>query len=325
MGNSKNKIKATRRKKLARKKKNKTKRNLEKMNCNPVVEKTKLQNSCYTPEALEHVKHAYNSSHEDKVLAIETEEVWEELRDKITECPREDCWLDQIKDPDTRVQLDNVLFAPDRPQEWDKDPVSWLSNYDIEAVLKQYERSHPEFKLLGPSAIDYDTKLGDRCVWDDLCRLSLSNLIRRNKRKLGIVFNLDKHDGPGTHWVAMFVDLDDSKIVYFDSALNSVPHEVSRLKREIIKQGRQLDDPIHFEYIQNKVSHQNTNTECGVFCLYFIITMLTRKLDPDMNRQLCGNSSRKKKDFNEVLKIFMNKGLTDDMMVRYREKYFNKK
>ena len=53
--------------------------------------------------------------------------------------------------------------------------------------------------------------------------------------------------------------------------------------------------------------------------------MLTRKLDPDMNRQLCGNSSRKKKDINEVLKIFMNKGLTDDMMVRYREKYFNKK
>jgi hypothetical protein len=325
MGKSKNKINATRRKKIAKKKRNKTKRNLEKMNCNPVVEKTKIQNSCYTPDALEHVKSAYNSSHEDKVLSTETEEVWKELRDKITECPREDCWLDQIKDPDTRVQLDNVLFAPDRPKEWDKDPVSWLSNYDIEAVLKQYERSHPEFKLLGPSAIDYDTKVGDRCVWDELCRLSLANLIRRNKRKLGIVFNLDKHDGPGTHWVAMFVDLDDSKIVYFDSALNSVPHEVSRLKREIIKQGQQLDDPIRFEYIQNKISHQNTNTECGVFCLYFLITMLTRKLDPDMNRELYGNSSRKKKDISEVLKIFMNKGLTDDMMIRYREKYFNKK
>jgi hypothetical protein len=325
MSKTKNKIKSIKQRKIARKKKNKTKRKLEKMNCNPVVDKTKIQSSCYTPDALEHVKIAYNSSHEDEILSDEPEVIWEELREKITECPREDCWLDQIKDPDTRVQLDNVLFAPDRPKEWDNDPVSWLSNYDIEAVLKQYERSHPEFKLLGPSAIDYDTKLGDSCVWDDLCRLSLSNLIRRKKRKLGIVFNLDKHDGPGTHWVAMFVDLDDSKIIYYDSALNNVPHEVSRLKREIIKQGKQLEEPIHFEYIQNKVSHQNTNTECGVFCLYFLITMLTRKLDPDMNRKLCGNSSRQKKDINDVLKIFMNKGLNDDMMIQYREKFFNKK
>ena len=49
-------------------------------------------------------------------------------------------------------------------------------------------RAYPDFKLLGPSAIDYDSKpYGEngKCVWNDLCRLSLQNLIYRNKRKLG--------------------------------------------------------------------------------------------------------------------------------------------
>lgn len=306
------------------KNKRKTRRKINKMNCNPSA-KSSVKGSCYTSDALNHIKDEYNKSHQDKIQSNDPKDIWIDLRNKLTECPREDCWLKQIKDSETRRQLDDVLFAPDRPNEWDKDPVAWLSNYDIAAVLRQYEKSHPEFKLLGPSAIDYDTIVEDgKCVWNDLCRLSLQNLIYRNKRKLGIVFNLDEHDGPGTHWVSMFVDLDNKVIFYYDSALNAVPHEVSKLKREIMKQGKQLEKPIKFDYMQNGVTHQSTNTECGMYCLFFLITLLTQRLDNQINRELYGGG-RKKKDFFELLQVFNEPGLNDEMMIRFRKKYFNKK
>jgi hypothetical protein len=307
-----------------KRKKSKSRRKTKKMNCNP-GSKSAIKGSCYTEDALNHIKSAYNKRHEEKITSTTPKEIWNDLRNVLTECPREDCWLQQIKDDETRRQLDEIIFAPDRPNEWDKNPVAWLSNYDIGAVLRQYEKSHPKFKLLGPSAIDYDTIIDDgKCVWNDLCRLSLQNLINRNKRKLGVVFNLDTHDGPGTHWVSMFIDLDKKVIYYYDSALNAVPQQVSKLKRELIKQGKELDEPIHFDYMQNSVSHQSTNTECGMFCLFFIITLLTERLDTSVNRELYG-SGRKKKDFFELLDVFNKKGLTDDMMIDFREKYFNKK
>ena len=312
-------------KNIEKKNNRKTKRKMKKMNCNPSLN-SNIKNSCYTKDALIHIKNAYNTSNEDKITSNEPDHIWKYLRDNLNECPREDCWLNQIKDKETRRQLDDILFAPDRPNDWDKNPAAWLSNYDIAAVLRQYETSHPKFKLLGPSAIDYDTMVDDnKCVWNDICRLSLESLIRRKKRKLGIVFNLDKHDGPGSHWVSMFVDLDNSVIFYYDSALNGVPHEVSKLKREIIKQGKKLEQPIHFEYMQNEISHQSTNTECGMYCLFFIITLLTQKLDNRINRELYGGGKNPKKNFVELLQVFNKHGLNDDMMFRFREKYFNKK
>ena len=38
-----------------------------------------------------------------------------------------------------------------------------------------------------------------------------------NKKKIGIVFNLDKHDQEGSHWICMYVDLYTDDIYYFDS------------------------------------------------------------------------------------------------------------
>ena len=106
-----------------------------------------------------------------------------------------------------------------------------------------------------------------------LLLFSLQDLQNRGKTKIGIVFNLDKHDEPGSHWVAMFVDLENNFIFYFDSALNPVPRQISKLKSEIKKQGKHLHDPIDFNYIQNDYNHQKTNTECGMYCLFFIVTL----------------------------------------------------
>ena len=52
------------------------------------------------------------------------------------------------------------------------------------------------------------------------------------------------------------------------------------MQREIIKQGKKLEEPIEFTYLQNEYNHQQTNTECGMYCLYMIISMIENKHTP---------------------------------------------
>jgi Ulp1 family protease len=156
----------------------------------------------------------------------------------------------------------------------------------------------------------------------------LDNLQNRGKRKLGVVFNLDKHYQNGSHWVSMFVDLDKHTIFYYDSAVNPVPREVSRLKKEIIAQGKKLSPPINFDYIQNDHSHQTTNTECGMYCLFFIITWLTQRADKsimDKSEHKMIGGRRVKISFEELIKMFTKPGINDKTMIRFRDIYFNKK
>jgi hypothetical protein len=336
---------------------------LEKMNCNPVVKhKTLTKDTCYTPHILAKIKTAYNENHpKDKIKATFPEDVLYELRKRMTNCKKEDCWLEQIKDAEMHRQIDDLIFAPDQPKEWKNDPDEWLSNFDIAAVLRQYEKSHLHFKLLGPSSIDYDTIIsndGDhddhenngsdpkKCVWEELCRLSLADLIEHKKRKLGIVFNLDKHDEPGSHWVSMFVDFDHALIFYYDSALNEIPSEILRLKEEIIKQGKELASPIYFKFIHNKHMHQQSNTECGMYALFFIITMLTRSVEPiakkrgseptggeHMQAQTTSRARKGKIGFDfsdqemsihDTTDLFLNNTIPDKYVKEYRNIYFNR-
>jgi len=311
-------------------KKNNTHKN--KVTCNPSIKsKHAYKSSCYTPDVLLKIKKAYNKNHskDEQIKSTKPEELLSDLEDKITHCDREDCWLKEISDSGTRRQIIKMTFAPKKPDEWKHDPNAWLTNFDIAGVLRQYETAYPEFKLLGPSSINYDTKLkenGGKCVWDELCKLSLQKLIKQGKTKLGVVFNLDRHDQPGSHWVSMFIDLDEGIIFYYDSALNAVPKEVKQLKDEIISQGKQLDTPITFKYMRNKIAHQSTNTECGMFSLFFIVTFLTRKLDKAVFEKIKEGGSKCKGRIltgRDVIRLFTEPAIDDNIMIQYRNIYFN--
>ena len=52
----------------------------------------------------------------------------------------------------------------------------------------------------------------DVCVWKDLCKFSLQKEINKGFKKI-MIFNLDKHTGPGTHWTS-FIDVTDKFIFY---------------------------------------------------------------------------------------------------------------
>lgn len=301
-------------KKMHNKSKTRKQISSKKINCSPAVHnRTIVPDTCYTSDAIIVVKDAYNKEHPtEEILANSPKEIWKEMQSRFSHCSKEDCWLDQIKDVKIRKQLDEMTFAPDQPPEWKKNPNEWLSNFDIAAVLSQYEQSHPHFKLIGPTPIDYDTKENGKCVWEDLCKLNLSNLRKKGKSNLGIVFNLDTHTEPGSHWTSMFVDMNHSYMYYYDSALNPIPKEVVRLKNEIIRQGKAMNPPIHFKFQHNTYSHQKSNTECGMYCLFFIITFLTNETE------FMKNMSMKNK-----LDLFCKNRIPDKYVEKYRKIYFN--
>jgi hypothetical protein len=300
---------------------------IKKMNCSPAAKAKRAgPDTCYSKDVLFQIKKAYNDSHpSEKIKSNNPSVIWTELKDRMSNCPTEDCWLKEIQDPVLKKQIDKFTFAPDKPPDWKKDPNAWLSNYDIENVLKQYEITHKEFKLLGPSSIDYDTKLpeeGGKCVWEDLCKLSISDLKQKGKVKLGIVFNLDKHDEPGSHWVSMFVDINEAVIFYYDSALNDVPPEITRLKNEIIRQGKEIG--IRFKYHQNKHEHQRTDTECGMYCLFFIITFLTSEIDhPIKSFRKIKHGGGYKINMKNKIDLFMDRFIDDKYVEKYRNILFN--
>ena len=298
-------------------KNNKT-RNLKTMNCSPIVKnKTIKNNSCYTPEVLIHIKNAYNDSHEsNKILIEDPQELWNELNKRLTHCEKEDCWLEEIKDKKLKNDIDKYIFAPDYPKLWDKNPNEWLSNFDILDVLKQYQKKYPNFIFLGPSSINFDEKVKEyngECVEKDLCTFSLENTIHSKKNKIGIIFNLSRHDRVGSHWVSLFIDVQNKFIFYFDSNGEPIPKEIEIFKDRIVKEGKTLNPPIHFNYFDNyNKEHQKGNTECGMYSLFFIITMLTNSTE-----------FKKKMSLKDKLSLFKKKRIPDKYVEKYRKIYFN--
>ena len=290
-----------------------------KMNCSPAVKgKTVNDMSCFTPDVLIKIKEYYNKSHrENQIVSKDPREIWDHLKSNLS-CEKEKCWLKEIQDPVISKNIEKIVFAPQQPREWKSNPDEWLSNYDIFNVIRQYQEPYKNFMFMGPTTIDFDTPLPERngaCVEERICNFSLDNYLAKGKTKFGIVFNLDKHTQDGSHWVSLYFDTVDKIIVFFDSTGASIPKEIKALVNRIAEQGKNISHrPIHFDiYDKCKIQHQKTNTECGMYSLFFIITFLTRET-PDrknLSKQAC-------------IDLFFRKRIPDAVVFDYRDLYFNK-
>lgn len=279
---------------------------LKKLQCSP-KEKDKINKfSCYTDETLIKLRDLWNERHPDKPIKTNnTQEIHKILTDKLSKvCNKESCWL---KQKFTQNKLDEAIsdsFAPESPNEWEKNPNEWLTSSDIINVMKQYEKAYKCFDFIGPSPIDFDTKkMFGECVWDELCNFSLSEQIKKGKTKIGIIFNTDPHTRPGEHWISMFINIKKGKIFFFDSVGNPIPELIMVFVNKIIEQGQNLNPKINFIFDQNHpVEHQYKNTECGIYSLFFIIHMLEDKIT------------------EHYLKTHI---LKDEYMEKFRKVYFN--
>ena len=294
------------------------------MNCHPAIDgKTAAKDTCFTPDILLKIKSDYNHTHrDDPIQETDPQKIIKELRQRLSSCEKEDCWLRQLNDDKLRKRIYDYVFAPKHPKEWKYNPNEWLSNYDIFNVLTQYEDKYPEFEFIGPSFIDFDAPINhtSKCVTDELCQFSLKSHLEKKHRKIAVIFNLDKHTGPGTHWVSLFIDLDKNKpfIFYFDSAGDKIPPEIMRLVKRIKQQGKHLNKPIRFKFYENyPMTHQYSNTECGMYSLFFVITLLVGS--PDSAEAGAG----KKGGTFDKIRFFRRHRIPDKFAENLRWKYFN--
>jgi hypothetical protein len=183
-------------------------------------------------------------------------------------------------------------FRPKAPESWNKDPDEWLDNHSIEAVLKQYQESDQTFVSLGAVPIDFAapdpySKNTAKCLIPAFCKLNLEELRTQGKKGVGMVFNIDPHFKDGSHWVALYVDVgsaeqrqvaglrksavtkedDAPACYYFDSYGYQPPRQIKLLMQSIWKQ----DNRCKLAY--NGRRFQYSNTECGVYSIYFIVCM----------------------------------------------------
>ena len=263
--------------------------------------------SCFSIEALRKIANKWNSNNSSMQIIFNDstngKDLWNEINKMMSsKCKTEICWMKQdfIKDsPLSRELLKN--FKPIMPKKWKTNPIEWLNTIDIRDVMNQYEIKYPDFEFVGPVPMDFDTKLGfGQCVVDELCKVKLDNLIAKGDTKLGVIFNLDKHTQSGSHWVAMYCDVNDGYIGYWDSYGMKPSPEIVVLMERLKKQAAELGKPIEIKI--NKTRHQYKNSECGVYCIYFITSLLDGK------------------EFNDVV----NNIISDDDMNAKRSKFYNK-
>lgn len=265
------------------------------------------QNStgCFDRQALIRILNAYNEKYPNKSIKynnnINSNKLWNLLRDSFSDVcgENESCWLDQ--DFLRHNQTIQNYYKPLKPHQ----PRQWLSTSDINHVLKQYENIYHDFAFMGTVPIDFDEVIEEYSKID-LCslysgegiKLSNGQILYTNRpiRKFGFVFNLDPSTKKGSHWVCMFMDLTVKKpyVAYFDSyGYCPAPSQINRLMEKLKKQAKKCLG-INLTKKCNTIRHQLKNTECGVYCLYFIYNSLIGRsfeqiteniiLDDDVNK-----------------------------------------
>jgi len=343
--------------------------------------------SCLTSEKLQKVKNAYNSKHPNHhVLGTTDIEIYQEISNRFGDsCKEEKCWIRKLLgDNDIKP-----IYRPTSPADWKKNPVEWLSNFDIEAVMNQYEETYPEFEFLGPVPIDFDKRSGKgdetTCVSKDVCGFHLAEKIKQGKTKMGIVFNLSPSTSSGSHWVSLYVHLPDTLMkhnknkptaarggeenvnenvnatimggdletemggkgqswnqnsaycFFFDSAGESAPKQIEdlviRLQTEWNTNSKINPGKTEMFYDSNhrtRADHQQGNTECGVYSIFFLTTILTGKCaGGGVTSDVCAislDTEQKKVDYFQG-KMKNGKGrklmIPDKFMVELRKLYFN--
>lgn len=266
--------------------------------CAPINQESfKKDKTCYTREALIDIAKAWNASSyakKENLIQLESskKELWNALRNRITGCNNEWCWLNKgfVKSLTDPKQVKKHTFLAPIP----KRKNEWLSTTDINFVMNQYIHIDHKFVFLGAVPIDFqDPELyGERFTPG-----KMQFLIDEGIRKFGIVFNLQPSTMNGSHWVALYIQLNTSgtlgKAYYYDSYGRPPPDEIPTWIKTF---------PVPLEFQYNDIQHQEENSECGVYTIHFLVNMI------------------KGVSFNEIKK----NGLSDDEMNALRKKYFNR-
>jgi hypothetical protein len=330
--------------------------NKNKVRCNS-KNKNKLNFTCLTNNIILQLVKIFNTtfcSHnqefclENKIIKTQNrniKEIYKELKQKLSKFNKlysNEIYWKKIKEFSHIFINNKYLFVPKMPTEWCHSiskwrnatvDAPWLSNYDIDEIIQEYENKYNTFKFLGSTPIDFRKKKYGTCTlnlfnnsnsdnsWliynkqSNIKYCNFNSSIYSDKKYFGIVFNTDTFEGAGKHWMAMYFCIDKSKpcILFFDSAVTFNPYH-NEIKG-FIKNIQDTYPSLNFNIKYNNKQHQTSNSECGMYSIYFILTMIDAELHP--------NKSYSANYFFDT--YFNNKNYTiyDNLMILYRTKLFD--
>jgi len=180
-------------------------------------------------------------------------------------------------------------FRPQMPYSWKKKPKTWLRTPDIYNVMSQYEKVFPDFLFFGP--VPADCPDGIAC---ELSNISLDKFSKKGIKRIGIVYNLDNHNEPGSHWVAVFISIPDNSAEYYDSYAVNPKLSIKNFLENVAKTYKK---PLQVKI--NKNRHQYGGSECGVFSMNYILERLYGVSWEEMQKKKVTD-----KQMNELRKIF---------------------
>lgn len=155
-----------------------------------------------------------------------------------------------------------------------RNQAQWLTNFDIDRTLRRWAGEFRDFFPCPFAMIDFaETN-------DALGRVDMRAVARGLNRVVGeppaalatpcqtfgCVVNTDSSRGPGIHWVCVFVDMRAAPptVEFFDSLGRPPPMPLVRwLAATADKIGGRV-------VIASQHRHQQSNSECGVYALFYI-------------------------------------------------------
>lgn len=206
-------------------------------------ESYKKDKTCFTASSLRKLAMGWNQRYgEPKIHNIShgtKKYLWTELHQRMKHRCRarkgaqEGCWVDMLQMDESSEPYQDL--RPPTPAEWYKNPNTWLTNYDIEDVLEQYDREEDyKYHFLGVFPMDFADVYQELDVvrWEHLTKNGTCSYI-------GMVTNLDNHDEPGSHWTSLFAVLDPSLpnfgAYYYDSVASPPTPEIKEFMIKLMK------------------------------------------------------------------------------------------
>lgn len=209
-------------------------------------------------------------------------------------CESQKCWTEQDfignMKKIARDELEKYTFRPDGPQ----GKFEWLNTLNINDVMEQSEKKYKNFKYLGTVPIDFD-----KFERYGFINLNFSKLIETDKFQIGAIFNLDKHNEPGSHWVGLYANLKIGQVLFFDSYGTRPDKRIRAFMRRIADYCSNNLKIKNIMVDYNKIRHQYGNSECGVYSINFI----KRMLRGDTFEDIC-NSKTPDKQINKCRAVY---------------------
>lgn len=292
--------------------------------CAPSKEYT--DGSCFSLESLKKISKKANDAGANINIVNNKKKLVDQLTEYFSSknaCKSQTCWLrtELLKNIDDE-DIEENTFRPAGP----KKKYEWLSTTHINDVVSQYQEKYDDFQFLGALPNDFED-----LPFLGLSNINLDNYVENGKTKLGMVINLDSHNQSGSHWVALYFDLNNYKLYFFDSVGKKPGKRIKNFNNKIVnymykkKVGKEFqvnkvlglinnikDETKRKKYYKtlkdklkgidiryNPIQHQKANSECGVYSINFILRLIKGEEFDDIIKNITDDE-----DMNKCRKVY---------------------